>query len=58
MALYSISVTNCEINNETDDQHSSLAINIDLNYYYYCYSINHYCYYYYYVRHIMMNNVI
>jgi len=46
---YYIDNTNCENNNETDDRHSSLAINIKLKYYYYCYH---------YVRHLMMNNVI
>jgi len=35
--------------NETDDRHSSLAINIKLKFYHHCH---------YYVRHIMMNNVI
>jgi len=40
--------TNFENNNKTDDRHSSLAINIKLEYCHHCY----------YVRHIMMNNVI
>jgi len=33
--------TNCENNIETDDRHSSLAINIKLKYHYYCYNTSY-----------------